>query len=50
MRNGLPDRVLVISDLTINPTLSADAFAISSEIKAAYEKRANLREDGRPLI
>jgi hypothetical protein len=49
VRNGLPDRVLVISDLTINPALTTNAFAISSDIKAAYKKGANLTENDRPL-
>jgi hypothetical protein len=48
-RNNLPDRVLTISDLTLNPQLPADEFAISDDARAGFAKRSTVTVDDRPL-
>jgi len=48
-RNDLPDRIMTITDVSLNPQLPADSFVISTEVKAAFEKRPNLTVDDRPL-
>jgi hypothetical protein len=49
VRNDLPDRVLTISDLTLNPEFPADEFAIATDVRASFAKRANSTVDDRPL-
>lgn len=49
MGNGLPDRVMIITDIAVNVDFPADAFAISADERAAFEKRWNLTLDDRPL-
>jgi len=48
-RNNLPDRVLTISELTLNPQLPADEFAISADARAGFAKRSTVTADDRPL-
>ncbi len=48
-RDNLPDSVLTISELTLNPELPADEFAISDDTRASFAKRSTLTVDDRPL-
>jgi hypothetical protein len=48
-RNNLPDRVLTISELTLNPEFPADEFAIAADQRTAFAKGANSTVDDRPL-
>jgi hypothetical protein len=48
VRNGLPDRVMTITDIALNAEFPSDAFAISADEKAAFEKRPATADD-RPL-
>jgi len=45
VRNNLPDRVLTITDIAVNAGLPADAFTISADEKAAFEKRQGTVDD-----
>ncbi len=48
VRNGLPDHVLTISNLSMNVEFSSDAFAISADEKAAFETRRSTLDE-RPI-
>src|SRR5215831_11403036 len=48
-RNNLPDRVLTISELTLNPEFPADEFAIAPSVLQDFAKRQNNTADDRPL-
>jgi hypothetical protein len=48
-RNNLPERVVTISELDLNPTFAADDFAISADARASFAKRINSTIDDRPL-
>jgi hypothetical protein len=48
-RNDLPDRVITITDIALNPPLPDDAFAITPEIEAAFNQRGNRTVDDRTL-
>jgi hypothetical protein len=48
VRNDMPDHTLTITDISVNLEFPADTFAISTEEKAAFEKRHNTVDD-RPL-
>jgi hypothetical protein len=39
-RNGQPDSVLTINSIAMNPDFASDTFAISDDVRNAYEKRA----------
>jgi len=47
-RNGLPDHFLTITKISTNVEFPVDAFAISADEKAAFEKRRGTLDD-RPL-
>ena len=48
-RNGLPDRVLTITEVVLNPQFPADEFSISNDIRAAFAKQATRTVDDRKL-
>jgi hypothetical protein len=48
-RNNLPERVVTISDLDLNPTFASDEFAIAADVRANFAKAANRTVDDRPL-
>jgi len=48
-RNNLPDRVLTISQLSLNPEFPADEFAIAADVRSSFAQRAGNTVDDRPL-
>jgi len=48
-RDNLPDRVLTISELSLNPEFPADEFAIAADERSSFAQRASNTVDDRPL-
>jgi hypothetical protein len=48
-RNNLPERVVTISDLDLNPTFASDEFAIAADVRTNFAKSVNRTVDDRPL-
>jgi hypothetical protein len=49
VRNNMPDRVLTITDIATNVDFPPDAFVISANDKAAFDKRKASTVEDRPL-
>jgi hypothetical protein len=48
-RNNLPHSVLTIGDITLNPDLAADEFAISADVRASFAQRVGRTVEDRQL-
>ena len=48
-RNNLPDSVLTIGDITLNPDFGADEFAIAADIRATFAQRVGRNVEDRQL-
>jgi hypothetical protein len=48
-RNGLPDRVITITNVTLNPDLPADEFAILPDVRENFCKRGTRTIDEQPF-
>ena len=55
VRNGMPDHVVTITDISMNAELPADSFTIAPAEKASFEKRSTYEEKAlgmanRPIV
>jgi hypothetical protein len=49
VRNNLPDRVLTITDITLNPDFPADEFAIPADARESFSRYGNRTIDEQPF-